>query len=556
MSKITTTRRRGLSRRAMLQGSAAAGIAFASQVSFVRQAVAATRPNVLIVASPATPQSLDHEFDVSLGTIDAVGALYDNLLEYEKREDETIPGILREDIGVHADRIGGLALKGKLAESWEVTEDGRSAIFKLREGVLSNWGNELTAEDVRWTWERKLHLDGLGPFMAGVINVTDPSQITVLDRYTVRFDTPQPTPLLLKQMISLANPIYDSTKLKEVATADDPWARNFLQNESAGFGPYRVQQIVRGQQMVFEGREDYWQGAPHMKTVIMREVPTSSARVSLLQRGAVDIAQFLQPLEYKTVAEQGDASEVDSVPASYSVWLQLNAKMEPFDKIEVRQAVNYMLPQQDVLEAVYFGLAEPTVGVMPDFYPMFAKGDWPYDENEERARELLESVGLENGFETSLSYNAGDPAQEQMAILFQTALRRIGIELTLNKVPAATFYNQVTSRSASMIFYLDAPWVPDPGYSTKLYFHSDSYVNYSNYENAAVDKLIDDGLSTTDIATRREIYTEAQEKIVADAPWGFIVSPRYNLARQSDLKGFTYYTSNNLRFQDFYRDPA
>lgn len=556
MIKATKTCKTFLSRRALLQGSAISAVAVAAQGTFVGRAFAATRPNVLIVASPATPQSLDHEFDVSLGTIDAVGALYDNLVEYEKIEDASSPGTRREDIALYTDRQGGVALKGKLAESWEVSPDGRSATFKLREGVLSNWGNELTAEDVRWTWERKLRLDGLGPFMAGVINITDPSQITVEDRYTVRFQAPQPTPLLLKQMVCLANPIYDSTKLKEVASEDDPWAREFLKNESAGFGPYRVKQITRGQQMVFEARDDYWGGEPHMKTVIMREVPTSSARVSLLQRGAVDIAQFLQPLEYKTVAEQGGKSEVDSIPASYAVWLELNAKMAPFDKVEVRQAVNYMLPRRDVRDTVYFGLAEPTLGVMPDFYPMFADVDWPYATNEEKARALLASVGLENGFETSLSYNAGDPAQEQMAILFQSSLRRIGIELVLNKVPAATFYNQVTSRTAPIIFYLDAPWVPDPGYSTKLYFHSESYVNYSNYVNADVDKLIEDGLATTDIAARSEIYDAAQQKIIADAPWGFIVSPRYNLARQSDLKGFTYYTSNNLRFQDFYRETS
>jgi peptide/nickel transport system substrate-binding protein len=104
-----------------------------------------------------------------------------------------------------------------------------------------------------------------------------------------------------------------------------------------------------------------------------------------------------------------------------------------------------------------------------------------------------------------------------------------------------------------MIFYLDSPWVPDPGYSTQLYFNSASYVDYSNYKNPEVDGLIKSGLETLDPEARSEIYTKVQQIVMSEAPWGFIVWPRYVLARRSNLKGFTYYTSNNLRFQDFYR---
>ena len=98
--------------------------------------------------------------------------------------------------------------------------------------------------------------------------------------------------------------------------------------------------------------------------------------------------------------------------------------------------------------------------------------------------------------------------------------------------------------------------MPDPGYSTQLYFHSKSYVDYSNYQNEKVDALIEQGLQTTDNEKRRSIYDEVQKIVMDEAPWGFIVYPRYNLARRADLKGFTYYTSNNLRFQDFYREGA
>ena len=86
-----------------------------------------------------------------------------------------------------------------------------------------------------------------------------------------------------------------------------------------------------------------------------------------------------------------------------------------------------------------------------------------------------------------------------------------------------------------------------------LYFHSKSYVDYSNYDNPKVNDLIESGLETLDDSVRKTIYDEAQKTVMDEAPWGFIAYPKYALARKTNLKGFTYYTSNNLRFQDFKR---
>jgi peptide/nickel transport system substrate-binding protein len=541
-----------LSRRAVIK-SAAAAAAYTLLPKFATsEAFAAEQTHTMVIAAPATPQSLDHEFDVSLGTIDAVGALYDNLLEYEKIPDPDAPDALREDIAVHSDKPYNLNLKGKLAEKWEISSDGTVARFFLRQGVKSNWGNELTADDVKWTWDRKLHLTGLGPFQTAVLNITQEDQIQVEDRYVVSFHIPKPNPLLLKQMVNLSNPVYDSVKCKQVATKDDPWAHKFLENNTAGFGAYVVGQLVRGQQAVFKARSDYYRGKPYMDTVIFKEVPTSATRLSLLQGGSVDIAQFLQPLEYTTLKKVGGVS-VDAVKASFAVWVELNAKMKPFDNVKVRQAMNYALPREEILKTVFQELADKQTGCIPDIYPNFTDKFWTYDTDLDKAKSLLAEAGFKDGFKSTLSYDAGNPVQEPIAILFQTALRKVGVELTLNKVPAATFYDFVTKRQQPLIFYLDSPWVPDPGYSTQLYFNSKSYVDYSNYSNPEVDDLIKSGLQTLDPTVREETYTKVQQIVMSEAPWVFIAWPRYVMARRSNLKGFTYYTSNNLRFQDFYR---
>ncbi|MEZ5667647.1 MAG: ABC transporter substrate-binding protein [Alphaproteobacteria bacterium] len=541
-----------LDRRRFLQAtSAMASLAVMPRIIGMSPA-AAQEGSTMVIAAPATPQSLDCEFDVSLGTFEAIAAMYDHLLGFEIIADPGVPTARREDISYHPEEPGGVKMVGKLAESWEIDPEGRFARFKLREGVMSNWGNELTAEDVKWTWDRKFGLAALGAFYTKVIGLNRPEDVRVEGKYEVSFNLDEPNPLLLKIQPNLyGGPIYDSVKCKEMATADDPWAKQFIENDSAGFGPYRLEQLTRGQQAVFRARDDYWGGKPAIDTVIFREVPTSAARVQLLQGGAVDIAQYLQPLEIISLQSVPNVA-VETVPASFMIWIELNAKMTPFDNVDVRRAMNYAFPRDQIMQSVYQGLASPLNGCMPNIYPGYVELD-PYSYDLDKARQLLQAAGVGDGFQTTLSYNAGDPVQEPIAILYQSSLREIGVELQLKKVPAGSFYNAVSQRGEPMIFYVDSPWCPDPGYSMQLYFQSESFVNYSNYVNARVDELLATAASTADETVRLEAMGEAQRIVMDEAPWTFIAYPNYTMARKADLMGWTYYTSNNIRFQDFGR---
>jgi peptide/nickel transport system substrate-binding protein len=234
------------------------------------------------------------------------------------------------------------------------------------------------------------------------------------------------------------------------------------------------------------------------------------------------------------------------------IWLELNSKIAPFDNVDVRRAINLAIPRDEIIRTIYYGYADEQKAPMPYIYPMADESFFTYAYDLAKAKELLDKAGAKN-LTTTLSYNAGDPTQEPIALLIQTALKQIGVELTLEKLPAGVFYENVTKRAKPMIFYLDSPWTPDPGYSTYLYFNSESYVNYSNYDNKNVDQMIKDGLATLDDNVRKQKYTEVQKTLMNEAPWGFIAYPKYTLARKAALKGYTYYTSNNLRFQDFSR---
>ena len=182
-----------ISRRTILKsGAAVAGAALAPGALSLGQAQAQARANTMVVAAPATPQSLASEFDVSLGTFEAVACLYDSLVEFEKKPDAGVPTASREDITDYPDKPGRVNMVGKLAESWEIDPDGTWARFHLRKGVKSNWGNELTAEDVVWTWHRKLALGAIGGFFANTISLKRPEQITAEGSHTVTFNNSNP----------------------------------------------------------------------------------------------------------------------------------------------------------------------------------------------------------------------------------------------------------------------------------------------------------------------------------------------------------------------------
>lgn len=539
----------GLSRRRLLQMSAATA-AFGALGA--KGAWAQDRSRTLLIAAAATPLSLDVENSLSLGTIDTVAAFYDYLIEFEMIPDPDVPGVMREDLAADPSKPGGYNLKGKLAESWTFAPDGKSVRFTLRKGVLSNWGNELTAKDVKYTFDRKFEVKGAGAFMTGVMGLPGKDAVVVEDDYTVSFNLNDPNPILMIVCGHLANPIFDSVKCLEMATADDPWARKFLDTNVAGFGPYDLKEITRGQQLVAVARADYYGDKPFFETVVFREVPASATRLQLLNGGAVDIALSLAPTEMKSLAGASDAT-VTSVKASQMLWIQLNAGFAPLDNPKVRLALNHAMPKDEILETVLQGYGSKMTTLMPPFYPGATSAYYDYDFDVERAKALLAEAGFQDGFSTVLAYNAGNPIEEPIAIMYQTALRKIGVEIELKKLPAGTFFDSLTKRTEPMIFTLDAPWTPDPGFSLNLYFYSGSFVDFSNYKNPDVDALIKTSLSTLDAEKRAEAVDAAQKILFAEAPWALIANPGYHLAHGTDIGGISYFTSNRLNFQGYKR---
>jgi len=507
-------------------------------------AAAQDRSETLIVAGPRTPESLDQEYPPTEATHEMRRNLYERLLAYEMTERDD--GIRYEDF----DKI-----VGALAESWEVSDDKTSITFNLRDGVMSTADNELNADDVMWSFERGWNLKAnFHWYMTQVLKIESFEEaFEKVDEMTVRVTIPNSSPLIEDLWVNNDLGILDSVEMAKHATEQDPWGSRWLATNSASFGPYAATRYAPGQEVIYEANENYYRGAPRIKRVIFREMPTSSNRVAALQAGAVDVAEWLLPRELSFL-EKMPGVEVQQVFGNYIHRVEMNNEEEPFDDPKVRQAMNHLVPRDQISQAVYHGTARPTHSPVSEIYPGFTDADFPYDYDPERAKELLAEAGHEDGFTVELGYRTGDQLEEEIAVILQTAFAEAGVTLELSRLPASTLVERYTGGDIPMYFFRDMAIVPDAAYGANLWLNSESLINYSNYQNEEVDQLIDAALTTIEEDKRIADMERVQKLVVEDAPWVFLFNPGYQLAHRANVEGFSWYTPNANSWYDFYKN--
>jgi peptide/nickel transport system substrate-binding protein len=500
--------------------------------------------DTLIVAGPRTPESLDQEYPPTEAGHEARRSIYERLIVYEMVPNSD--GAMVENF----DKI-----VGALAESWEVSPDKTSITFHLRDGVKSNFGNELSADDVMWTFERGCGLKATFYwYMTQVLKIENCLEaFEKVDDNSIKMTIPQPSPLIERVWINNDLGVYDATEVKKHVAEDDPWARRWLANHSASFAPYYVDGYQPGQEVVYMANENYYRGTPRLKRVIFREVPTSANRVAALQAGSVDVAEWLLPREL-ALLQQMPGVKIHSVFGNYIHRVEMNNKAEPFTDPKVRQALNYLVPRDEILKKVYFDTARITKSPVSEIYPGFTEEYFKYQHDVEKAKALLAEAGHPDGFKTQLGYRTGDQMEEEMAIILKTAFAQAGVELELVKLPASTLVERYTQGQMPMYFFRDMAITPDAAYAANLWLNSESLINYSRYANEEVDQLIDQGLTSIDEDVRIRGAKRAQEIVVDEAPWVFLFNPGYQLAARENVKGFSWYTNNGNAWYDFYKE--
>lgn len=534
--------KKSVSRRALL-GATVAFTALGS-FAFAPQTFAQSAKETLIVGGPRTPESLDQEYPPTEAVHEMRRNVYERLVAFDQKKGED--GILYEDFS---------NIIGALAEKYEVAPDAKSITFHLRPGVVSGAGNTLTADDVMWSFERGWNLkSNFHWYMTQILKIEDFSKaFEKVDDMTVKVSIPNSSPLIAKLWTNSDLGILDSKVMKEKISDDDPWGQRFLANNSASFGPYVVTKYTPGQETVYQANENYYRGAPKLKRIIFKEIPTAANRVAALQGGAIDVAEYLSPRELSQV-EKIPGVSVDKVFGNYIHRVEMQNTTKPFDDVRVRQALNYLVPRDAIAKAVYFDTARPTKSPISEIYPAFTDEYFNYTLDVEKAKALLAEAGLADGFETELGYRTGDQLEEEIAVILQTAFAQAGVKVKLSKLPASTLVERYTKGEIPMYFFRDMAIVPDAAYVANLWLNSGSLINYSRFKSDEVDALINSALTGIDEEKRVADMKRVQQITMEGAPWVFLFNPGYQLATRSNVKGYSWYTPNGNAWFDFYKE--
>ncbi|MFJ1290872.1 ABC transporter substrate-binding protein [Paracoccus yeei] len=498
----------------------------------------------LIVAGPRTPESLDQEYPPTEAVHELRRNVNERLLAYEMKKAED--GISYEDFS---------KITGALAERWEVAPDFKSITFHLRPGVVSGAGHPLDADDVMWSFERGWNLkSNFHWYMTQILKIEDfDAAFTRVDDMTVRVSIPNASPLLEKLWINSDLGILDSDTMKEHLTPEDPWGQRWLATNSASFGPYKVTKYSPGQEIIYEANTDYYRGAPKLKKVIFREMPTSANRLAALQAGAVDVAEYLSPRELSMLGQMPGVT-VNKVFGNFIHRVEMQNQTPPFDNPKVRLALNYLVPRDEIAKAVYFDTARPTKSPISEIYPAFTDEYYNFSNDLEKAKALLAEAGLPDGFKTELGYRTGDQLEEELAVILKTAFAKAGVDVTLSKLPASTLVERYTKGQIPMYFFRDMAIVPDAAYVANLWLNSNSLIDYSRFHSDEVNALINSALTSTDEDKRRADMKRVQQITMENAPWVFLFNPGYQLATRQNVKGYSWYTPNGNAWFDFHKE--
>ncbi|HMJ32445.1 MAG TPA: ABC transporter substrate-binding protein [Baekduia sp.] len=527
-----------MTRRSFLKSAAAAGVAVPLAGSLLGACGdTGARPNQLVVAAATTPPSLDWELVFGREVYDHVFNLNDRLTRWKQ-----IPAPDEEggfDLAWQAGNFEEIT-EPRMAEGWEVTNGGRTYTFSLRRGWPSHAGNEFTAADVKWTFERSFALHGITSFYNSLSTIERPEDVKVLDKHTVRFELAEPGPDLLLTMSTFWRVIVDSELAKTHATSGDPWAKRWLKNHDAGFGPFKLDDLSPGRHVVWVAHDEH-PFPPMLDQITFREVPASPDRLAALTAGDAQVAQFLSPTEMQQVQNRAGL-RLWNFQGYVLAQCPMNPKYPPLDDVRVRQALSYATPYQEILDKVYRGFAGPASGPLSDHAAGFDPYLHPYTYDPGRARRLLREAGHGNGFTTTLAYNTADPLGAPVSAQLQRAYKDVGVTLDLEALPPSEYPDALFAGERPMFFYQGGADSPDPAYALGLFYQSKSSNNWVGYKSAKADAcLAAAGRPQLAWDQRVEKHKRCAEIIADDAPWLWIAQPGFQVSTRSEVTGINWY---------------
>lgn len=410
-----------------------------------------------------------------------------------------------------------------LAEEMEQVDE-RTVRFTIREGVTFHNGDPLTVDDVVFTLQRISDPDSGSDLYRYANTVTS---VEAIDDRTVEVQLSEPDVTFPLRMTLV--PIVPKNVVEEMGDAE-------FDANPMGTGPYRFVSWQRGDRVTLEAFDGYWGDPPAIKTLVFRGIPEDSTRIAEVQTGAADLVTNV-PTHLVPEIESSEEATILQTNSLRTIFAVLNTHKAPFDDARVRQAVNFAVDKDLIIEGLLDGYSSPTnqpfgpevFGYNPDL-----EGYYAYDPD--RARSLLAEAGYEDGVEVNFYSPAGRYLKdEEVAQNIAAQLEDVGFRVNLNFLEWQAYFDTyfgtgTASDDLDIGFFSNANNTGDADYNLSLNVHSGGRGIY--WVNPDVDQMIDEARQTAEQDERLEIYHTLLETMVEEAPWLFLYT-------QHDLYGVT-----------------
>lgn len=479
-------------------GSSASGKSGESR----KQSDKSTR-DTLVVTVPDAPSYMDPQVQASIATYRVTTQMFDRLVSMDT------------DMNIVPD----------LAESWEVEND-KSTLFHLRKGVKFHNGEEMKAEDVKYSLERCIASAGVN------YNYLIIDNIEVVDDYTVRIVTKEPFNALLYRLS------LDAASI--ICKSADTSPEEFNQYP-IGTGPFKFVSWDLGGDVVLEAFDDYYKGESQVKNLIFRQIPEAINRTIGLETGEVDLAYDLGVTDLESL-KGNDKIVVDTVPSTTVWYLGANVRKPGLANVKARQAIAHAINYQDVIDIVFSGAATPAHNTMlPGSLFGYAPDTVTYDYNVDKAKALLAEAGYPDGFKTTL-WCADSQIMKDASVVIQEQLRQVGIEAEVKTMEQGSYYSE-TGKGEQDLFIMSKTSI-DPDSMLRAIYHTEAFGlsgNRSFWSSPEVDEKLDQACTTTDQKEAEELYREVQTMVAEAVPVIPLAIEQLNAGRQADVKGFKLY---------------
>jgi peptide/nickel transport system substrate-binding protein len=441
---------------------------------------------------------------------------------------------------------GSVNVEPELAESWEVSPDGRIWNFHLRQGVKFHDGTDFNAAAVKFSFDRARTLN-LGPaWMLGPIQ-----QVNVLDDYTVQFVLAQPYPEFLQVLANIfGTGIVSPTAVQAHDTGD--FAQTWLSENMVGTGPYRFVEWVKGQHIILERFDGYWRGwegrekAP--KRVIIRYILEPAVQRLLLEGGDADIAMDISVDDWEVLKANPKIKLIEE-PSLHATYLRFNTAAGPTADRRVREAIRAALDYQAMIKDVLRGHAIQMQGPAGKGLPCH-NDNLPLPKQDlELARHLLAEAGYSQGGVTlEYVFESGHDDRRMVGELLQASLQKLGINLKIIELPWPDLWERVSvAKPEDHPAIVANGWWPDyADVINYLYpmYHSSQWppvaFNIGFYKNPQVDQLLEQAQVELKPEERCRKLLTAQELIYNDAPDIDLYHLSTRVAMRDWVKGYAY----------------